>query len=144
MVVFVCNESSDTCTGLCLQLPVWTWSCSFWKHIFRPAARWRKLLYSTVLLTFVQTSQIHQRFTSLHSGTLPRDFMIKARFCLPNSQGPKKIDCSYAYSAQGGGTEIFKPGSLASIVVDFLKEYLVFNPPTTFAGGTFSEMSSRY
>lgn len=49
--------------------------------------------------------------------------MIKTRLCLPNLEA-RKIDCSYAYSAQEGSTETCTSVSAASAKVDFSGEYL--------------------
>lgn len=49
-----------------------------------------ELLHCTTLLTFIWTSQIYQEFALLRSGMWPRDFMIKTRLCLPNSERPEK------------------------------------------------------
>lgn len=49
--------------------------------------------------------------------------MIKTRLCLPNLEA-RKIDCSYAYSAQEGSTETFTSVSAASAKVDFSGECL--------------------
>lgn len=49
-----------------------------------------ELLHCTTVLMFIWTSQIYQEFASLRSGMWPRDFMIKTRLCLPNSERPEK------------------------------------------------------
>lgn len=68
----------------------------------------------------------HKYTKSLPHSVLARGqggFMIKTRLCLPNSEKARKIDCSYAYSAQEGSTETCT--SSCSIKVDFLMELYV-------------------
>lgn len=83
------NKNSNTCTFVSLSA-----SLDLKLQPLEPHLALKhdvdKLLYHTEVLMRIWTSQICQEFASFHSGIWPREFMIKTRLGLPNSERPEK------------------------------------------------------
>lgn len=107
---------------------------------FEGASLWRKELPShPSAYIYTDIPKYAKSFPSLDSGAWPGDFMIKTRLDLPNSEA-RKINCSYTYSAQEGGTEthMHTPASAASRKT-FPRGTTLhgFNYPFSLFGGAF-------